>query len=242
MSYSTISVDRVLVGDNAVTADLSNITIEKVDSLPDTYQTATIYNGLHTGNFTKSLVEGVLTGDITSHTHSFASLTSKPTTIAGYGITDALTTSNYNSYAPTLTGTGASGTWGISISGNAAKVGGFSVTSGNNMPWGTIPAITNGGHMDVGKHFEFHYDNTTGSDYSTLLACTGNYRNKVYLPSASGTLALLTDNVASATKLATPRTIWGQTFFESGKPKNVNGDAHITGNLVVDGEVSALVA
>ncbi len=27
---------------------------------------------------------------------------------------------NYNSYAPTLTGTGASGTWGISISGNAA--------------------------------------------------------------------------------------------------------------------------
>ena len=54
------------------------------------------------------------------HTHTFASLTSKPTTIAGYGITDALTTSNYNSYAPTLTGTGASGTWGISISGNAA--------------------------------------------------------------------------------------------------------------------------
>ena len=54
------------------------------------------------------------------HTHTFASLTSKPTTIAGYGITDALTTSNYNSYVPTRTGTGASGTWGISISGNAA--------------------------------------------------------------------------------------------------------------------------
>ena len=54
------------------------------------------------------------------HTHTFASLTSKPTTINGYGITDALTTSNYNTYVPTLTGTGASGTWGISISGNAA--------------------------------------------------------------------------------------------------------------------------
>ena len=76
-------------------------------------------SGFITG-ITKSMVEGVLTGDITSHTHTFASLTSKPTTIAGYGITDALTTSNYNSYAPTLTGTGASGTWGISISGNAA--------------------------------------------------------------------------------------------------------------------------
>jgi len=31
----------------------------------------------------------------------------------------ALTTSNYNTYAPTLTGTGASGTWNINISGNA---------------------------------------------------------------------------------------------------------------------------
>ena len=97
MSYSTISIDRILVGDNAVNADLSNITIEKVNSLPDTYQTATIYNGLHTGNFTKSLVEGVLTGDITSHTHTFSSLTSKPTTIAGYGITDAYTSSTIDS-------------------------------------------------------------------------------------------------------------------------------------------------
>ena len=31
-----------------------------------------------------------------------------------------LDSSNFNSYAPTLTGTGATGTWGISISGNAA--------------------------------------------------------------------------------------------------------------------------
>ena len=93
--------------------------------------------------------------------------------------------------------------------------------------------------MDVGKHFEFHYDNTTGSDYSTALFCTGNYRNQVYLPSKSGTLALLTDNVASATKLQTPRTIWGKPFDGT---SDVNGDAHITGDLIVDGEVSALVA
>lgn len=33
-----------------------------------------------------------------------------------------LSASNYNSYAPTLTGTGASGTWNISVSGNAATV------------------------------------------------------------------------------------------------------------------------
>lgn len=33
-----------------------------------------------------------------------------------------LTSSNYNSYTPTKTGGGASGTWGINISGNAAKL------------------------------------------------------------------------------------------------------------------------
>lgn len=35
-----------------------------------------------------------------------------------------LRSDNYNSYSPTLTGTGASGTWGISISGSAANVSG----------------------------------------------------------------------------------------------------------------------
>lgn len=74
--------------------------------------------------------------------------------------------------------------------GNSDKVDGFHATSGNNKPWGTIPAITTNGYMDIGKHLEFHYDNTTGSDYSTALMCQGNYSNIVYLPSESGTLAL----------------------------------------------------
>lgn len=82
------------------------------------------------------------------HTHTFASLTSKPTTISGYGITDALTTSNYTSYTVKKDGTGASGTWGISISGNAAaatKIGTSTVGS-SIMPVyinsGTPTAIT----------------------------------------------------------------------------------------------------
>jgi hypothetical protein len=39
-----------------------------------------------------------------------------------------LTASNYNSYAPTLAGVGASGTWGINISGTAAAVAGTNLT------------------------------------------------------------------------------------------------------------------
>lgn len=77
--------------------------------------------------------------------------------------------------------------------GNADTVDGYHATSGNDKPWGTIPAITTNGWMDIGKHLEFHFDNTTGSDYSTILRCTGNYSNIVNLPSAAGTLALTSD-------------------------------------------------
>jgi hypothetical protein len=38
--------------------------------------------------------------------------------------TRVLTNRNYNSYAPTLNGTGATGTWSISISGNASTANG----------------------------------------------------------------------------------------------------------------------
>ena len=126
-----------------------------------------------------------------------------------WGDNTVLHSGNFNSYCPKLDGTGATGTWGISISGNAATatnantLDGYHATMGSNQPWGTIPVITPQGWMEVGKHFEFHYDNTTGSDYSTALACTGNHGNTVYLPSASGTLALLTDNVASASNADT---------------------------------------
>ena len=154
---------------------------------------------------------------------------------------------NYTSYTVKKDGTGATGTWGISISGNAAtatnassagnadKLDGYHAQAGHNKPWGMIPVITNSGYMDVGRHFEFHYDNTTGSDYSTVLKCTGNYSNIVDLPSASGTLALLTDNVASATKLQNSRTIWGQSFDGTG---NVSGSLTEVTDITASGNVS----
>lgn len=42
----------------------------------------------------------------------------------------ALHAANYNSYAPSLTGSGASGTWGISVSGNAATASNASLLNG----------------------------------------------------------------------------------------------------------------
>lgn len=98
----------------------------------------------------------------------------------------------------TLLHSGNIGSQSVAYASNAGTLGGYAVSYANNSPWGTIPVITLGGWMDVGRSFEFHYDNETGSDYSTVLTCTGNYANIVNLPSASGTLALTTDNVASA--------------------------------------------
>lgn len=73
---------------------------------------------------------------------------------------------------------------------DADLLDGYHANSAGNKPWGTIPVVNTSGWMEIGKHLEFHYDNTTGSDYSTVLACTGNHSNVVSLPSASGTLAL----------------------------------------------------
>ena len=81
---------------------------------------------------------------------------------------------------------------------NADKLDGYHASYSSSTPWGTIPVITTQGFMDIGKHLEFHFDNTTGSDYSTLLTCTGNYSNIVNLPSESGTLALLSQVVSTS--------------------------------------------
>lgn len=56
-------------------------------------------------------------------------------------------------------------------------------------------------------------------------------------------IAFLSDNVASATKLQTPRTIWGQSFDGTGNISGnmtVNGTIHATSGIYSDSYVSAL--
>lgn len=76
--------------------------------------------------------------------------------------------------------------------GNADTLGGIPRNYGQ-APFGTIPSIGNDGVMEVGRYIDFHNDNNGKHDYSTRLQSTGNYGNKVNLPSASGTLALIND-------------------------------------------------
>lgn len=122
-----------------------------------------------------------------------------------------------------------------SSAGNADTVDGYHVNGSNVAPYGHIPSIESDGVMEVGKYIDFHNDNSGKYDFSTRLQSSGNYGNSVYLPSASGTLALISDNVASATKLQTPRTIWGQSFDGTG---NVNGTIYINNS---DSENGAII-
>lgn len=386
-------------------------TYAKTSSLPTKVSQLTNDSGYITG-ITKAMVEGVLTGNITSHTHSqyltahqsvslasgtnngtlkltvgstvtdniavkglgsaaytnssayapashthtFASLTSKPTTISGYGITDAYTktetdtklsgylpltgglTVHYinseseisgdylkayaglgdawtgeissmsyaailgignpsrgfqlwtmrgngtagslhyrvgtedasawnterilvdneiiNLYAPSLSGKGASGTWGISISGSSKHIAPSSYTPSGSTVGEHKAALVNaiqqqglgiGDNITVPGNVirNWHNDSATvePSSVYSMIKIGGGYAKNTYgqwlLSSYSNanplivgrtggkwteieTLAFITDNVASATKLRTSRTIWGQPF---------DGTANVSGAL-----------
>lgn len=51
-AYRTVSIDKMLVGDNAVNYDCSNIVVDAVDTLPSTYQTATMLWGINGSGLT----------------------------------------------------------------------------------------------------------------------------------------------------------------------------------------------
>ena len=122
-----------------------------------------------------------------------------------------------------------------SSAGNADTVDGYHANGSNVAPYGHIPTIESDGVMEVGKYIDFHNDNSGKHNFSTRLQTTGNYGNSVNLPSNNGTLALTSDNVASATKLAAARTIWGQSFDGTG---NVNGTIYINNS---DSENGAII-
>lgn len=194
----------------------------------------------HTGNLTKlsqlTNDKNFVTGSVSGQTITINGV-STTWQNTWRGITD--------SYSGTSTGTslsqkGANSLYNAlhngyaSSAGNADTVDGYHVNGSNVAPYGHIPSIENDGVMEVGKYIDFHNDNSGKHDFSTRLQTTGNYGNSVYLPSHNGTLALISDNVASATKLATARSIWGQSFDGTG---NVNGTIYINNSNSSNGAI-----
>lgn len=88
--------------------------------------------------------------------------------------------------------------------------------------WDSICYIGGSGVLEIGKYIDFHEEQGMSSDFSCRIMSQGDYQNTLHLPTSSGTLATLGDNVASATKLQTPRTIFSKPFDGTG---NVTGGA-----------------
>lgn len=206
------------------------------------------YEVYHKGNLTKlsqlTNDKNFVTGSVSGQTITINGV-STTWQNTWRGITD--------SYSGTSTGTslsqkGANSLYNAlhngyaSSAGNADTVDGYHANGSNVAPYGHIPTIESDGVMEVGKYIDFHNDNSGKHDFSTRLQTTGNYGNSVNLPSVGGTLALTSDNVASATKLAAARTIWGQSFDGTG---NVNGTIYINnsdsknGAIILNNKVNA---
>lgn len=136
------------------------------------------------------------TFSLEGHKHAWADITSgKPTTLAGYGITDA----------PTKTGSGASGTWGIGITGNAGSASKLQTPRslwGNDFD-GTGPITgkiiaSNGIYLpytqkitnQFGDILKTDYDNS--SDYNDYFEITAIGSNKIGKSLTGGNSGLLT--------------------------------------------------
>ena len=88
--------------------------------------------------------------------------------------------------------------------------------------WDSICYIGGSGVLEIGKYIDFHEEQGMSSDFSCRIMSQGDYQNTLHLPTQSGTLATLGDNVASATRLATSRTIFSKPFDGT---NNVTGGA-----------------
>ena len=182
------------------------------------------------------------------HTHTFTSLTSKPTTLSGYGITDNVayrqTWNNFIHAGNEFTFASPAQKGSIYINYRTSSgdrdgaITDYHFNNGAGLYANICAAkyIINGGTSSQflkgdGSLDSNTYLNTTNyNSYAPTLTGTG----------ASGTWGIsISGNASSASKLATARKIWGQSFDGT---SDVNGNAHITGDLIVDGEVSALVA
>ena len=191
-----------------------------------------------TSVFGDLLVDGMIHGNVTGNLTGNASTATSATTASKANI---LTTARNIALGGALTGSASfNGSANITINASVAKP----PKSGD---WfsGGIPVVNTDGVMEVGKYIDFHNTDASTNDYDVRLQANTSTPCIITLPTAAGTLARTSDNVASATKLQTPRTVngtnfdgsanittanWGtsRTLTIGNKGQSVNGSGNIT--------------
>ena len=133
---------------------------------------------------------------------------------------EVLHANNYYNYSPKLDGTGATGTWGISITGNSATSDLASQVRSSGQ-----------GTTNVARHVWFSGDQPeTARVYDDSFVY--NPHTKVLtVGSITGTAA----SASSADKLSVvSKTAWGQTYWTSGGvPTSISGDMTGVGNITI---------
>lgn len=193
-----------------------NLIVEKEaawNSSPDGFDVPTFMDAVRVDNITIKKDNGVLTviggaggsGGGVADSVLWSGIIGKPTTIEGYGITDAYTKSavddllskKWTQDNDLIKNWNAAFSWGnhagkyLPVSGKAADsalLNGQGLVDANGR--NGIPVSSATGYMEVGRALDFHLD-TSGVDYSTRLRVTGNNNNVVDLPSGTGILALV---------------------------------------------------
>jgi hypothetical protein len=139
-----------------------------------------------------------------------------------------LHSNNFNSYSPTLTGTGASGTWGISISGNSVNVTGIvAVANGGTGASTAANAITNLGATTVGGNL-FTLTNPSAITFPRI-----NANNTITALSAADFRTAIGAGTSSTTGTVTSV---GGTGTVSGL--SLSGTVTSSGNLTLGGTLT----
>lgn len=136
-----------------------------------------------------------------------------------------LDSNNYNSYSPTLTGTGASGTWGISITGNAATA----------TKWQTARSITIG---NVGRALDGSADLTwTTSELGALSNSTSStqdgYFGDIYLYDDSTPSHHL--RITNSGNLTASNRVLSIDVNDAARTVSLSGNLTVSANATISG-------
>lgn len=209
-----------------------------------------------TGEKTINITPAGIGAAASSHNHSWSNITSgKPSTLSGYGITDAYTKTDADSRYVNVSGDTMTGNLSVKFSGRTDQInlfhstttnkGGISLTDTDkvvhafhltttNLIW-KDRTVWDSGNDGSGSGLDA--DLLDGTHKTGLLTALSTSSATNLSITVGGTTKTITDLYAYAsTKLETARTLWGQSFDGT---KNVSGDLTSVGNITGSGTFSS---